>query len=218
MQVFFDQSPYFVVDGGLVRPIEPLDYHEILGSTTATMIDVLKESRYQVMDRQSLAEACEDAGIAKGTYGVWTTYAEWMEKFAPNVWGLRGSSPNPGAVEAMRMAARARLQAEPRRKEWMWTADGRIAQTMYVTTSFITNGVMSFVPGIQKMLAGSSLAVMWCGEKVATVKLGADHSFSWGWHPAISALRAERGDVLRITVDVAAKTAELELGGEELWS
>lgn len=218
MEVFFDESPFFNVENDLVRPIEPLDYHVLLGSTTATMIDILKGSPYQVMDRQSLTEACDDAGISKGTYGIWTTYAEWMERFGPNVWGLRGSSPNPAAVEAIREAAKARLKAEPRRKLWSWTVDGRIAQTMDVTTSFMNSGVMSFVPEIQSMLAGRSLAVILNGEKIATVKLGDDHSFCWGWHPAISAMGAKRGNVLRITVDVVAKTAELQVGNQELWN
>ncbi|MFI1997012.1 hypothetical protein [Actinoplanes sp. NPDC020271] len=218
MKVFFEESPYFVVEGDLVRPIKPLDYHDILGSTTATMIDVLKGSPYQVMDRQSLAEACDDAGISKSTYGVWTTYAEWMERFGPSVWGLRGSSPNPAAVEAIRRAATARLKAEPRRKTWSWTVDGRLAQTMDVTTSFLNSGVMSFVPEVRSLLRGQSLEAMLNGRRVATVKLGDDHSFCWGWHPAIRAMGLERGDVLRITVDVAAKTAELQTGGQELWN
>lgn len=218
MKVFFEESPYFVVEDDLVRPIEPLNYREILGTTTAMMIDVLKGSQYQVMDRQSLYEACSDAGISPGTYGIWTTYGEWMEKFGPNVWGLRGSSPNPGAVEAIRNAARARLKAEPRRKSWSWAADGRIAQTMDVTTSFLGSGVLSFVPEIQNMLAGQALAVMLDGVPVTTAKVGDDHAFCWGWHPAIAATGAQRGDVLRITVDVGAKTAELQVGGQELWN
>lgn len=127
MTVFFEESPYFVVDDDLVRPIEPLNYRDILGTTTATMIDVLKGSPYHVMDRQSLTEACEDVGIPKGTYGIWTTYAEWMDQFGPNVWGLRGSAPSPAAVEAIRNAAKARLKAEPRRKTWSWTTGGQIA-------------------------------------------------------------------------------------------
>lgn len=218
MKVFFEESPYFVIEDDLVHPIEPLDYRDILGTTTATMIDVLKGSPYQVMDRQSLYEACSDAGISPGTYGIWTTYAEWMEKFGPNVWGLRGSRPNPGAVEAIREAARARLKAEPRRKSWSWAADGRIAQTMDVTTSFMSSGVLSFVPEIQNMLAGQALTIMLDGTAVTTAKLGEDHGFSWGWHPAITAMGAKRGDVLRITVDVVAKTAELQVGGQELWN
>lgn len=218
MKVFFEESPYFVVQKELVRPAKPLDYHDLLGSTSAVMIDVLKGSPFQVMDRQSLTEACADAGIPSGTYSTWTTYAEWMERFGSNVWGLRGSSPNPGAVEAIRAAARTRRKAEPRRKEWMWAPAGRIIQTMDVTTSFLTTGVMSFVPEIHDMLAGQSLQVMVKRQKVTTVKLGEDHPFCWGWYPALKAIGARQGDVLRITVDVAARTAELRLGGQELWS
>ncbi|WP_159698329.1 hypothetical protein [Arthrobacter sp. 18067] len=218
MRIFFDESPYFVVEGELVRPIKPLDYREVLGSTTATMVDVLKGSPYQVMDRLSLAEACSDAGIPKGTYGIWTTYAEWMERFGSNVWGLRGSSPHPGAVEAIRTAAKARQKAEPRRKSWSWAPDGRIAQTMDVTTSFLSSGVLSFVPEIQGLFAGQSLAISYEGKQVATAKLGDDHSFCWGWHPAIAAMGVNPGDVLRITVDVGAKRAELQVGGQEFWN
>jgi hypothetical protein len=89
---------------------------------------------------------------------------------------------------------------------------------MDVTISFLSSGVLSFVPEIQHMLAGQSLAIMLDGKQVATAKLGDDHSFCWGWHPAIAAMDAKRGDVLSITVDVVAKTAELEVGGEELWN
>ncbi|WP_372460302.1 hypothetical protein [Microbacterium profundi] len=218
MSVFFKESPHFTVDDDLINLIEPLNYHDILGDTTATMIDVLKSSPYQVMDRQSLNEACDDAGIAKGTYGIWTTYAEWMEGFGPNVWGLRGSKPNPAAVDAIRAASRARLKAEPRRKSWSWAPNGLIAQTMDVTTSFINSGVLTFVPEVQGMLAGQSLEVMLGGKHVATAKLGADHSFCWGWHPAINAMEAKSGDVLRITVNISARTAEVQLGGQEFWS
>lgn len=218
MKLFFEESPYFVVEGELVRPTEPLDYRDILGSTSAAMIDVLKGSPYQVMDRESLNEACSDAGIPKGTYGIWTTYAVWMEKFGPSVWGLRGSSPNPAAVEAIRKASRVRLKAEPRRKSWVWGPDGRIVQTMDVTTSFLNSGVLSFVPEIQNMLAGQSLVIMLDGNQVTTAKIGEDHSFCWGWHPAIAAMGTQRGDVLRISVDVVAKKAELQVGGQELWN
>lgn len=218
MEIFFDESPYFVVEGGLVRPIEPLNYRDILGRTTATMIDVLKGSPYQVMDRQSLTEACSDAGIPSGTYGIWTTYAEWMEKFGPNVWGLRGSSPNPAAVEAIRKSSRERLKAEPRRKSWTWAADGRINQTMDVTTSFLSSGVLSFVPEIQSILAGQSLAIVLDSHEVATAKVSSDHAFCWGWHPAIAAMSAKRGDVLRISIDVIARRADVQTGGQELWN
>lgn len=217
MTEFFAASPYFVVEDELVSPVGPLDYREIHGEAAATMIDVLKGSPYQVMDRQSLYEACDAAGIAQGTYGVWTTYAEWMEKFGPNVWGLRGSRPNAGAVEAIRLAAKARTKAEPRRKSWEWTTGGRVAQTMDVTTPLTSTGVLTFVAEIQKLLAGETLSVRISGDPVATVKLGENHSFCWGWHPVLAALGAKQGDVFRITIGIQSRSADVELGGQELW-
>ncbi len=217
MRGFFQASPHLIVEGDLVRPVNPVDYHELLGGVAVTMIDVLKASPYQVMDRQSLDEACLDAGIARGTFATWTTYAEWMEKVAPNVWGLRGSHPNPAAVEIIRSAANARSKAEPRRKSWAWAPDGTVVQTMDVTTSLLSTGVLSFDPGIHDLLAGRSLAVCKDRRQVATAKLGADHKFCWGWHPALTALGVKKGDVLQIRLNVAARTAEVQSGGQELW-
>ena len=217
MRAFFAASPYFVVEGDLVRPVEPVDYHEILGGVTATMIDVLKSSPYQVMDRQSLTEACLDAGIARGTFGIWITYAEWMENVAPNVWGLRGSNPSPAAVSTIRAAANARSRAEPRRKAWAWAPDGKVVQTMDVTTSLLGSGVLSFDPGMHKLIAGQSLAVYKDGQQVATARLGIDHQFCWGWHPALAALGVKKGEVLQIRVNIAARTADVRKGGQELW-
>lgn len=217
MQTFFEASPHFVVEGDLVSPVEPLNYRETLGGVTVTMLDILKTSPYQVMDRQSLNEACSDAGIVRGTYGIWTTYAEWMQRFAPNVWGLRGSNPNPAAVEAIRLAALARSKAEPRRKSSAWGPDGSAVQTMDVTTSLLGSGVLSFEQDIHALLAGQALTVVRNGEFLATAKLGADHSFSWGWHPVLDAFGAKQGDVLQIRINMAARTAEVQKASQELW-
>jgi hypothetical protein len=218
MKAFFEASPYFVVTGDDVAPIEPLDYHDVLGGVAVAMIEVLKSSPYQVMDRQSLHEACTDAGIAKGTHSVWTTYAEWMERFAPSVWGLRGSMPNPAAVETVRLAALARSKAEPHRKAWSWGTDGTVIQTLDVTTSLLNTGVLTFDTEVSNILAGQSLAILRDGEQVATAKVGADHLFSWGWFPALRALGVQRGEVLRIQINLSTRIASVTSGDQALWA
>ena len=217
MQGFFRASPYFMVEGDAVSPVESLDYHELLGAVSAAMVDVLKSSPYQVMDRQSLNDACIEAGIAPATCTIWTTYAEWMEKFAPSVWGLRGSNPNPAAVQTIRRAAAARSKAEPHRKVWVWAPDATVVQTMDVTTSLLNTGVLSFDPHIRHLLAGRSIAVYKDERLVATAKVGVDHPFCWGWHPALAALAVKKGDVIRIRLNIAALTAEVHCGHQEMW-
>ena len=105
---FLGASPYFIVEGDFIRPVQALDYHDVLGDVTVTMIDVLKATPHQIMDRTSLMETCLEAGVPKGTLGVWTTYAEWLERVARNVIGLRGSRPSPAAVKSVQEAATAK--------------------------------------------------------------------------------------------------------------
>lgn len=62
---------------------------------------------------------------------------------------------------------------------------------MDVTTSFLSSGVLSFVPEIRNMLASQSLTIILAGRHVGTAKLGDDHSFCWSWHPAITATGRE---------------------------
>lgn len=218
MKAFFDASPYFVVIGDEVAPVQPLDYHDVLGDVAGTMVDILKSTPYQVMDRQSFHEACLEAGIARGTFGVWTTFAEWMERFAPNVWGLRGSKPNPAAVETIRLAALARSKAEPHRKTWSWGPDGSVIQTMDVTTSLLNTGVLSFDAEVGALLAGQSIALLKEGQPVGTAKVGAEHLFSWGWFSALAAIGAQRSDVLQVRISLTTGSADLRIGGEELWT
>lgn len=214
---FFESSPYFIVEDDMVRPTEELDYRDFLGETAASMVDVIKSSPHQVMDRQSLYEACDEAGIPSGTYTVWTTYAPWMDQFGRNVWGLRGSSPNPAAVEVIRKAAESRSRAEPRRTNWSWAPDGKMMLTRDITTSFRTTCVLILSPEVHKLIAGGSLAIMADGLEIGTVKTGPAHTFCWGWHPILTHLGARQGDVLQLAIDVASKTATVRLGGQELW-
>lgn len=218
MRTFFENSPYFVVKDDLVASITPLNFHDVLGETTVSMIEVLKSQPHQIMDRRTLMEACEEAGIKASTSGIWTTFAEWMEKFGPNVWGLRGSNPSPAVVETLRVAARKRSKSEPKRKQWAWDASGNAVQTFDIRTSFANSGVMSFLGDIHTMLAGQQLSVQHAGTQLAKVKVGAGHCFSWGWAPVLAALKASAGQVMQITVNVSTKTAEVTIGGEELWS
>lgn len=217
MRSFFDASPHFVHTGNLVEPVVPLDFREVLGPQTIAMIEVLKSQPHQIMDRRTLTDACDEAGIAKGTYGIWMTFAEWMESFGPNVWGLRGSNPNPAVVEAVRLEAKNRAKAEARRKEWAWDAGGHAVQTFDIRSSFIYSGVMSFSPEIHKVIAGQQLTVRHAGEKLGVVKLGGDHPFCWGWAPVLKSFNATTGNVMRISLNVSAKEADVIVGGQELW-
>lgn len=217
MAAFIDASEHFTLAGDLVSAVEDLDYHEVLGPVAASMVDVLKASRWQVMDRTSMMQAFEDAGIASGTAGVWTTYSEWMENFATNVWGLRGATPSAGVVAEIRADAKARSASEPRRTRWGWTQAGTVELLVDVSTPVRQSGTVSFGQNIGQTLGDQRLPVYVNGTQAGELKISAAHVWTWGWGPAIAATGAKVGDVLRMELDLAAGSAVAVLGNQDMW-
>lgn len=214
---FSKASPYFMVEDGLISPIEQLNYHEVLGPVAASVVDVFKASPYGVMDRASFHGACDDAGIARGTYSVWTTYAEYIEKFGRNVWGLRGTRVSPSVVSEIQNSARARSRAEPHRREWAWMSDGRIQLTMDVDTSSYNSCVWSFDSALRDTLGPRRFQARVGDASAGEIALGDQHNWVWGWLPGMRLLAAQPGDVMRAVLNLTAGTAEITKGGRELW-
>lgn len=218
MRGFFSASPHFIVENDVVSPVKPLDYHDVLGGTTASMVDVLKSTPHQVMDRRTLSEACAEAGLSSSTVSIWMTFAEWMENIAPNVWGLRGSNPHPAVVEQIRADAKARSAFEVRRREFSWAADGTLEVTADITAAFLGSGTLTFDSASHRAVAGKKFKMIYEGVEVGAIKVGDEHCWSWGWSKVLSQHGAKLGDVLRANFDLIDNTATVVVGGEKMWS
>lgn len=217
MTTFLKASDEFVVIDEGVELAEPLDYHDVQGDVASLMIDVIKASSYGVMDRATLTQACTDVGISASTAGVWCTYSEWMEQFAVNVWGLRGSHPSPAVVEEVRRAATARHQSEPHAAAWAWNPAGQIVLTMDVTTSARTSGVFAFDTTLGQTVGDRRLKMVVDGVVAGELRISASHLFTWGWGKAFVATGAKVGDVLAVTLDLDASVATVVKGDRSLW-
>jgi hypothetical protein len=208
--------PEFFVKGDEVRLIEPVDYHEVLGPVAAQAIDVLKASPYGVMDRTSMNEAVTEAGVSLATITVWTTYGEWLERFAPNIWGLRGEKVSPAVVEALQEAAKRRSANEPHERGWSWTPEGTIALVARVTTSFRQTGVITMDTELQRLIGGRRFSARGPDGPVGEIAAGDDHLWSWGWGPFLRRADVRVGQVVRAEFDLTAGTVCLYVGGVEL--
>ncbi len=216
MAAFLAACPLFRVDGDLVESVEPLDYHDVHGEVTASMIDVLMASTHKVMDRASLMDAWAAAGIAPGTAGVFTTYAEWMESPALNVWGLRGANPSPAVIAEIQADARTRRESEPHKAEWSWSTAGTIVVTVDVSTSARQSGTVS-LPTLGDTIGQRRFALLVDGSRVGELRVSSDHLWTWGWGAVFAVTKAKVGQVLRAELDLAAETAVVTLGGREFW-
>lgn len=213
---FLSQSSQFRVEGDLVEHLAPLDHHQVHGGVAATMIDVLLASTYRVMDRGSLMQAWEDAGVSPGTAGVFATYAEWMESPAPRVWGLRGANPSAAVVSELQADARTRRESEPHQASWTWTADGTIKVTVDVSTSARQSGTV-ILASLGQTIGQQRLKFLVGDEPAGELKVSSEHLWTWGWGPAFRAAGAKVGQVMQVELDLAAGSATVTLGGRELW-
>lgn len=217
MAAFIDDSPHFTRAGELVEAVEELDYRKVLGPVAASMVDVLKASRWQAMDRASLMQAWEDAGVAAGTAGVWTTYSEWMDSFALNVWGLRGANPGAAVIAELQADAKSRRDSEPRRRRWKWTASGTVEILFDVSTSTRQSGTISLGETLGQTVGEQRLRLLVDGADVGELRVSNTHLWTWGWGPAMAATGAQVGDVLCTELDLGTRTATVTRGGQEFW-
>lgn len=215
---FLAAHPEFVVDVDSVESVTRLDYHDVLGPVAAHVVDVLKSSPYGVMDRASMVDAVVDAGVSLATITVWTTYAEWIEHFAPNIWGLRGARVGPGVIDALKQSARRRTAAEPHERGWSWTPTGNIAVVARVTTNFWQSGVVTIGPDLRRTLGASRFAAQCASGPCGELAIAEDHDWLWGWGRFMRALEVKIGQVVRAELNPGTGAAVLTVGGAELLS
>lgn len=101
-------------EGGncLISAREPLDWREVLGAESRTMVAVLDEAAHRILDRQTFLARCEARGVRSNTAAVHLTYHPAFVRLGRNLWTLLGQEVPPEIVERLgdRGSRRARGQ------------------------------------------------------------------------------------------------------------
>lgn len=215
LRSFLDDHPDFVVDAaGDVRPATPLDYRVELGESDRILVDVFRSSPTMVLDRTSVLTGCAERGANLQTASIDLTYSCVIEHLDVNIWTLRGADINPAAVEALRRANALRPR-EKRVLDFGWTPSGRIwiaAAVPPETQTFVIGcpaGARPYL--ISQKFEALTVDELPCGTVAVT-----DEGTIYGLGPFVQISGADAGDLLIMEFDIAAKTALLRLGDEEL--
>jgi hypothetical protein len=216
LRQFYASYPAFILEGDWVSSIAPIPL-SLLGEEKQALVNLLRAAPDHVMDRPSLMAACDELGLNRATVGVWTSYAECLKRFGPNVWGLRGAHVSEAVVERVQKEARSTSRSYDRTKLDGRTASGGVWMARRLTPTLIYSGVLPF-DWANDVLAGRAFEAieMVSGESLGTLKF--DTNFNWGYTSIFAKERPKPGDVLRLTVDLRDGLAYLELGGDELLS
>ncbi|MGY1771949.1 hypothetical protein [Blastococcus sp. SYSU D00813] len=213
-EFYVDHPAFHVLEDDCITAVSTLPL-DSLGPEKAIMVELLRAQEPPVMDRNSLIAACVGAGMSSGTAGVLITYGEFIKRYGPNVWGLRGARVSDRQVAEVQAEAKARTTQIDATRIVGRTATGRPWFARRVTPSFLYSGVMSN-DWERHTLDGARLEVVdgLDGESVGQLRFSG--SFNYGYAAWLKKNDVKVGDVIRVTVDLNVNQCIVELGDEEL--
>lgn len=208
---FYRSHPEFVISPqDEVSCVDILDYRRELNPTEIVIVDAIRASGSQVVDRLRLARRCvEQQGMNGNTFSQYLYSSPVISHLGTDLWSLRGVRVDPVVVEVARQANAAR----PRERKVLdhgWTESGHlwIAVRLGIEVSRMVLGVPSV---IRHLIAGQDYeAVDSYGVPSGTIRNRLD-GMSYGYGPFLNRRGADEGDILLATFKLAEKRAELRL-------
>jgi hypothetical protein len=215
LDAFYRSHPAFTVDAdGMVDAVELLDAED-LGEEKWAMVQVLRSFTPPAADRNTLVDACVEAGVNAGTAGVLLTYGECFEKLGHNVWGLRGVGVPNDAVAALQAGARARRDAFDKGQVSGSTPSGRPWVARRMSPDVVRSGVLpaNFHPGV---LQDAGFTVVDASDGETLGRLRRSEAFAYGLARLMIKHRPAVGATVRLTFYSDDMSVLVELGDDGL--
>jgi hypothetical protein len=210
---FYAAHPEFSIDSeGNVNSVGLLDYRQEVNPTEVILVEAIRSSPSQVMDRASLAARCVDQhGMNGNTFGQYLYSSPVIAHLGTDLWSLRGVRVDPAAVEAVRSANALRPRAK-RVLDHGWTDAGDLwiaARVPYETTKF----VMGVPAAIRHVVSGDAFdAVDEHGLPCGFIRMNQEGlSYGGGYGSFLTRQGADEGDLLLATFRLAARQVVLRL-------
>jgi hypothetical protein len=208
---FYMAHPEFSVDSvETVASTEPLDYRRELNPTEQILVDAIRSSPSQVLDREHLVRRCIDQhGMNGNTFSQYLYSSPVVSHLGTDLWSLRGIRIDPAAVEAVRQANALRPR-ERRLIDHGWTDDGDlwiVARISHEPLRFVLG-----IPAAIRHLLGEQEFMAFDGSGVpsGTVRTNAD-GMSYGYGSFLNRSGADEDDLLLAKFRLSQRRVELQL-------
>ena len=198
-----------IIDGDSVRRGPNLAEDEDLSPTEVMFAGVLRTFG-GITQRVALEEACLVAGIGRPMVWRILSYASWISRYAPGVYGFRGLQVGPEVVETLiRKTDHARTN-----RDYGWSKDGSIWLAFELSEGVVKSGVFNVPAGLRPHVLGDFDMRDENGVNIGRIRVR--DNGCWGLLPLFSRRGGEPGDVLLLVFDSALKQVLARLGGEDL--
>jgi hypothetical protein len=208
-------SPYMnVYENGDVYVQEEFLEQYRFAKTFRQMRDIIKAQPNEIIDFRAFQQGGIVAGINPTTFNMYCTFQPFIERFAPGVWGLRGSKPSPASIEAVREYSK---QA-PRKKRKLiehFNDDGNIEIITRISAphNFLLQVNLETASnlGNEKYML-QSIGGRYFGE----IQHVPSNQCIFPLGKGLSKIGAEEDDFIKITFDLTTNIASIELVPESI--
>jgi len=210
LESFFSIHPDFSVsDNGMLYSLVALDWHSELGQTERTFTEVIRSFPSGVVERATLQDRCQSAGMKESTFNSYTSYSPIIKHVAMDIWGLMGTEFNAVEIQALKATNSARSRSK-RVKKTYWTKDGNLCIETWIPKNF-GNFVFLIPSGFQKFfLYPKFAAVDSSGESYLNVGVTKKY-MCHGFANFLRRNGAKEGDLLKVEFNLPKRMACLQL-------
>jgi hypothetical protein len=202
-----EQTGLYRLDGEMVIGEALSDWRQILGNIERTLVEVIFENG-PLLRREELERLALEAGVNRNSFWVYLSYSPVLRRYAPGVYGLRGSRVTAAEVE-VRIPPRIRTQVL---QDEGWTK-GQPWAAFRISPSSESSGVLTAPRGLRRVASGRF--ELYAPEETPVGTVVVEQSM-WGLSPFFRRWGVEAGDLVVVSFDLQKRRAFIEAGDEEL--
>ena len=215
LPAFCRAAGFTVSDDSEVSCSSPLALEKEVGDAERLLLEVLRDNG-SVMIGTHLRREAAIRGQNINTTFQYLSYSPVIERIAPLVYAVRGSSVDPGLVETLRRQARSKRSSAPVFTDTGWTADGAVWLGYHISEATVASGVVS-VPASIRTVIGIREFELFASDGAGLGLLNISESGSaWGLGPFFRRRGVEAGDYLVLTLSPDFECAVAIAGEAEL--
>jgi len=199
------------INGNMISACPALNASEVLekNSTESIFFSILK-NHGSVMLREDLEQACIQKGMNRATFYMYLGYSPIISKYAPGVYGLRGSQVLLSDIESIKPQRKFKKMLA----DYGWTSDGKIWIVFHLSASAITSGVLTIPSVMTKYL--NSHYVLKVADNSLIGPLTVKKYSCWNLRPLFKRRGGEPDDYLVLVFDNTSKEAIAHIGDADL--
>lgn len=194
------------IEGDNIVASPPPVVTDVLSKAEQILYSVLAEEG-PLLHRNDFEPKCIKRGMNPSTFENYLMKAPILARYAPGVYGLRGSTVTPGDVE------RCIPPSASRWHDHGWTTAAKPWLAVELSPAALSTGVIAVPSGVRHFIEGRYLLRMPDGSEVGTLVISG--SVGWGLSPLFRRRGGEPGDVIILTFDLKRLEAVVRIGTKE---